>query len=286
MKKLIALSLIACMAVSAAACGSSSSSDSSAAETTETTETTETADTAEETADAADTTASDKTWIVAMDTVFRPFEYTDESGNFVGIDVDILKAVAEDQGFKIDIQSLGWDAAVAAVQSGQADGLIAGASITDERKANGWIFSDSYYDSSQIFAVAADSDIASFEDLKGKNVAVKNGTQGAAFAESLKDQYGFTTTVFEDSPTMYQDVIQGNSVACVEDKPIIQDWIVSKGLALKTVDAMESDPAPYGFAIMNEANQPLLDMFNAGLADIKANGTYDEILAKYLGESK
>ena len=283
MKKLIALSLIACMAVSAAACGSSSSSDSSAAETTETTET---ADAAEETADAADTTASDKTWIVAMDTVFRPFEYTDESGNFVGIDVDILKAVAEDQGFKIDIQSLGWDAAVAAVQSGQADGLIAGASITDERKANGWIFSDSYYDSSQIFAVAADSDIASFEDLKGKNVAVKNGTQGAAFAESLKDQYGFTTTVFEDSPTMYQDVIQGNSVACVEDKPIIQDWIVSKGLALKTVDTMESDPAPYGFAIMNEANQPLLDMFNAGLADIKANGTYDEILAKYLGESK
>ena len=117
MKKLIALSLIACMAVSAAACGSSSSSDSSAAETTET------ADAAEETADAADTTASDKTWIVAMDTVFRPFEYTDESGNFVGIDVDILKAVAEDQGFKYEIQSLGWDAAVAAVQAGQADVL-------------------------------------------------------------------------------------------------------------------------------------------------------------------
>ena len=281
MKKLIALSLIACMAVSTAACGSSSK-DTAAAETTDAAE--ETTDTAEETADAADTEASDKTWVIAMDTVFRPFEYTDENNEFVGIDVDIIKAIAQDQNFKIDIQSLGWDAAVAAVQSGQADGLIAGASITDERKANGWIFSDSYYDSSQIFAVAADSDIASFEDLKGKNVAVKNGTQGAAFAESLKDQYGFTTTVFEDSPTMYQDVIQGNSVACVEDKPIIQDWIVSKGLALKTVDAMESDPAPYGFAIMNEANQPLLDMFNAGLADIKANGTYDEILAKYLGE--
>ena len=283
MKKLIALSLIACMAVSTAACGSSSK-DTAAAETTDAAE--ETTDTAEETADAADTEASDKTWVIAMDTVFRPFEYTDEDNDFVGIDVDIIKAIAQDQNFKIDIQSLGWDAAVAAVQSGQADGLIAGASITDERKANGWIFSDSYFDSCQIFAVAAGSDIDSFEDLAGKNVAVKNGTQGAAFAESLKDQYGFTTTVFEDSPTMYQDVIQGNSVACVEDKPIIQDWIVSKGLALKTVDAMESDPAPYGFAIMNEANQPLLDMFNAGLADIKANGTYDEILAKYLGESK
>ncbi len=285
MKKLIALSLIACMAVSTAACGSSSSSDSSAAETTETADAAdETADAAEETADAADTTASDKTWVIAMDTVFRPFEYTDENNEFVGIDVDIIKAISEDQGFNIDIQSLGWDAAVAAVQSGQADGLIAGASITEERQANGWIFSDSYYDSSQIFAVAADSDITSFEDLAGKNVAVKNGTQGAAFAESLKDQYGFTTTVFEDSPTMYQDVVAGNSVACVEDKPIIQDWIANKGLALKVVDTMESDPAPYGFAIMNEANQELLDMFNAGLADIKANGTYDEILAKYLGE--
>ena len=280
MKKLIALSLIACMAVSTAACGSSSK-DTAAAETTDAAE--ETTDAAEETADAADTEASDKTWVIAMDTVFRPFEYTDENGDFVGIDVDIIKAVAADQGFKIDIQSLGWDAAVAAVQSGQADGLIAGASITDERKANGWIFSDSYYDSSQIFAVAADSDIASFEDLKGKNVAVKNGTQGAAFAESLKDEYGFTTTVFEDSPTMYQDVVAGNSVACVEDKPIIQDWIANKGLGLKVVDSMESDPAPYGFAIMNEANQELLDMFNAGLADIKANGVYDEILAKYLG---
>lgn len=280
MKKLIALSLIACMAVSTAACGSSSK-DTAAAETTDAAE--ETTDAAEETADAADTEASDKTWVIAMDTVFRPFEYTDENNEFVGIDVDIIKAISEDQGFNIDIQSLGWDAAVAAVQSGQADGLIAGASITDERKANGWIFSDSYYDSSQIFAVAADSDIASFEDLAGKNVAVKNGTQGAAFAESLKDQYGFTTTVFEDSPTMYQDVVAGNSVACVEDKPIIQDWIANKGLGLKVVDSMESDPAPYGFAIMNEANQELLDMFNAGLADIKANGVYDEILAKYLG---
>lgn len=283
MKKLVAMSMIACMAMATVACGSSNSGDTAAAETTESTETADAAEDAEA-ADTADT--SDKTWVIAMDTVFRPFEFTDENNEFVGIDVDIIKAVAEDQGFKIDIQSLGWDAAVAAVQSGQADGLIAGASITDERKANGWIFSDSYYDSSQIFAVAADSDIASFEDLKGKNVAVKNGTQGAAFAESLKDQYGFTTTVFEDSPTMYNDVKLGNSAACVEDKPIIQDWIANQGLPLKTVSTMESDPAPYGFAIMNEANQPLLDMFNAGLADIKANGTYDEILAKYLGESK
>lgn len=116
MKKLLVLTLVASMTLGLAACGSSSSdkaADTAPAETTEST------DKAEDTADAADTTASDKTWIIAMDTVFRPFEYTDDKGEFVGIDVDIIKAIAEDQGFNIDIQSLGWDAAVAAVQAGR-----------------------------------------------------------------------------------------------------------------------------------------------------------------------
>lgn len=223
-----------------------------------------------------------KKWIIATDTVFRPFEYTNEKNQFVGIDVDLLAAIAEDQGFNYDLQSLGWDAGVAAVQVGQADALIAGATIKQERINNGWIFSEGYFNATQTFVVAADSTIASYEDLRGKNVAVKNGTAGADFANSLKDEYGFTVTVFEDSPTMYQDVILGNSAACCEDTPIMADNIKSAGLALKIPEGMESEGAPYGFAIMNPVNQELLDMFNAGLANIKANGKYDEIIAKYL----
>ncbi len=226
--------------------------------------------------------ASGKVWVVATDTVFRPFEYTNEKNEFVGIDVDILAAIAEDQGFKYDLQSLGWDAGVAAVQVGQADALIAGATIKQERIDNGWIFSDGYYDATQTFVVAKDSTISSFEDLAGKNVAVKNGTAGADFANSLKDKYGFKVTVFEDSPTMYQDVLLGNSVACVEDTPIMADNIKTGGLALKIPAGMESEGAPYGLAIMNPVNQDFLDMFNAGLKNIKANGKYQQILDKYL----
>lgn len=290
MKKLVAMSLIGCMALSMMACGSANetTAEPAAEETTtdaaeETTEDAATEDAAaDETAEAADTAADDKVWIIATDTVFRPFEFTDENGDFVGIDVDVLAAIAEDQGFKYELQSLGWDAAVAAVQAGQADGLIAGATIKQERIDSGWIFSDGYYDATQTFVVPEGSDIKSFADLAGKNVAVKNGTAGADFAESLKDEYGFTTTVFEDSPTMYQDVILGNSAACVEDTPIMADSIKTGNLALTIPEGMESDGAPYGFAIMNADNQKLLDMFNAGLADIKANGKYDEIIAKYL----
>ena len=254
MKKLFALCLAALMVLSLAACGSKS-------------------------APAAD----GKKWIIASDTVFKPFEYTDASGNFVGIDVDILAAVAADQGFDYELKSLGWDAAIAACQAGQADGMIAGASITEERKASGWIFSDGYYNATQSMTVAADSDITGFDGLKGKDVAVKTGTQGAAYAESLKDQYGFNIVYFEDSPTMYQAVLGGQCVACFEDTPIMAASIKDGDLAMKILTDSENEGAGYGFAIFDAKNQELVDKFNAGLKNIKANGKYDEIIAKYLG---
>ena len=278
MKKLIALGLTSVLAAYLVACGGAASTASSSAA-----ESAAPAESASATESAADSTAADKTWVIATDTVFKPFEYTDASGNFVGIDVDIVAAIAEDQGFKYEMKSLGWDAAIAACQSGQADGMIAGASITEKRKASGWTFSDSYYDSNQTLTVPADSDIAGFADLSGKMVAVKTGTQGATYAESLKDEYGFDLTYFEDSPTMYQAVLGGQCVGCFEDTPIMKASIKDGGLALKVLDDTASDPAPYGFAIFSEDSQELLDMFNKGLADIKANGKYDEILKKYLG---
>ena len=261
MKKLFALCLALVMAASMAACGGSKPAETQAP------------------ADAA----SGKKWTIATDTVFKPFEYTDASGNFVGIDVDIVAAIAADQGFDYELNSLGWDASIAACQAGQADGMIAGASITDERKASGWMFSDGYYTATQSMTVAADSNITGFEDLKGKDVAVKTGTQGASYAESLKDQYGFNLVYFEDSPTMYQAVMGGQCVACFEDTPIMQASIKDNGMALKVLEDTANAGGDYGFAIFDSANQELLDMFNAGLANIKANGTYDQILDKYLG---
>lgn len=226
--------------------------------------------------------AEEKTWVIATDTVFRPFEYTNEKGELVGIDVDIVAAIAEDQGFSYEMQSLGWDAAIAACQAGQADGMIAGASITDERKESGWTFSDGYFDATQSMVVKGGSEIGGFEDLDGKMVGVKIGTMGAAYAESLKDEYKFDITYYEDSPTMYQAVLGGQVAAGFEDTPIMLDSIKANGLDLQVVEGTENEGSPYGFAIFKEDSQELLDMFNAGLANIKENGTYDEIIARYL----
>lgn len=227
---------------------------------------------------------SKKKYVIATDTVFKPFEYTDANGDFVGIDVDILAAIAEDQGFEYELKSLGWDASIAACQAKQANGMIAGASITDERKNTGWIFSDGYYTSTQSLAVAKDSSIKSFDDVKGKQVAVKTGTMGATYAESLKDEYDLKITYFKDSPTMYQAVTGGQCVACFEDTPIMMASIKEGDLNLQIVEGTENEGSPYGFAVFSKDEQELIDMFNKGLANIKENGKYDEIINKYLGE--
>ncbi len=276
-KKMLAMAMSLMMVVTAGCGGSGNSAPSG-------TETTGTESTGTQTSAEGDAQASGKVWKIATDTSFKPFEYTDDSGKFVGIDMDILEAISKDQGFQYEVQVLGWDASIAACQAGQADGMIAGASITDERKESGWIFSDGYYDANQSMAVEASSTIAGFEDLSGKSVAVKTGTMSAAYAESLAGQYDFTVTYFEDSPTMYQAVVGGQVAATFDDTPIMAANIKDTGIAMKLVDGTGNEPASYGFAIFNADNQELVDMFNKGLANIKSNGTYDEIIKKYLGE--
>ncbi len=234
--------------------------------------------------DSSSSSSSSKTYKIATDTTFAPFEFQNAEGTYEGIDVDILAAIAEDQGFKYELEPLGFDAALQAVQSNQSDGVIAGMTITDER-AKVFDFSTSYYDSGVIMAVPANnSTISSYSDLSGKNVAVKKGTMGADYAESIKDQYGFTTTTFNDSPTMYQDVVSGNSAACFEDYPVM-GYAITTGMELKMVGELQS-PNQYGFAVAKGSNSELLEMFNKGLENIKASGKYDEICNKYVSSGK
>ena len=273
-KRMMAICLTLGMTASMlAGCGSSTENDSSntSSAAKEETSATESGNTA--------SSASGKKYVIATDTVFAPFEFTDESGAFVGIDVDLLDAIAKDQGFEYELQSLGFDAALVAVQSGQADGVIAGMSITDERKET-FDFSDAYYDADVTMAVAAGSSIASYDDLNGKKVAVKTATNGSDYAKSIADQYGFDIVEFKDSPTMYQDVITGNTVACFEDYPVMA-YNIKQGAGMEMPEGTTAAGSSYGFAVQKGQNAELLEMFNKGLADIKANGTYQEIVDKY-----
>lgn len=232
---------------------------------------------------AAAASDSGKTYIIGTDITFAPFEYQDENGDYVGIDMDLLDAIAKDQNFKYQIKALGFNAAVQALEANQVDGVIAGMSITDERKAK-FDFSEPYYDSGVVMGINANNDtIKSYEDLRGKKVAVKTGTEGYSFAESIASKYGFTIVPFDDSSQMYDDVKTGNSAACFEDEPVLR-FGVKQNNGLKVVTDKE-DGASYGFAVSKDKNQELLEMFNAGLVNIKANGEYERIIAEYVGEN-
>ncbi|GAA0846658.1 amino acid ABC transporter substrate-binding protein/permease [Bifidobacterium pullorum subsp. gallinarum] len=235
------------------------------------------------TASAAAEPASGKTYQIGTDVTFAPFEFQDASGNFVGIDMDLLDAIAKDQNFKYEIKPLGFNAAVQALEANQVDGVIAGMSITDERKQK-FDFSDPYFNSGVVMAIRQDQEsIKGYEDLKGKKVAVKTGTEGYSFAESISSKYGFTIVPFDDSAQMYDDVKTGNSVACFDDFPVLA-YGVKQNNGLKIVTDMEPG-ASYGFAVSKGKNQELLEKFNAGLVNLQANGEYNRIKEKYIGEN-
>lgn len=224
----------------------------------------------------------EKTYIIGTDTTYAPFEFVDESGEMVGIDMDLLAAIAEDQGFNYEIRALGFNAALQALESNQVDAVIAGMGITDERQEI-FDFSDPYYSSGSQFAVAAGSEIESFEDLEGLSVAVKTGTTGYDVAEGLSEEYGFTLNAFDDSVNMYEDLTVGNSQAAVEDFPVMLFAASTGRVDLELIEEQQA-VSDFGFAVNKGENRELLLMFNDGLANIRASGEYDEIIASYLGE--
>lgn len=226
--------------------------------------------------------AAEKTYVIDTDVTFPPFVYANEDNKYVGIDMDLIRAIAKEEGFKIKIRPVGFNAAVQSVSSGQADGVIAGMSITDERKEK-FDFSDPYYSSGIVMGVSPKGDIKSLKDLKGRKVAVKTGTSGADYANSIKDKYGFRIVTFDDSDNMYNDVKNGNSAACFEDSAVLAYGVkTGLGLRIATKSVNEGD---YGFAVKKGRNRELMRMFNEGLAKLKKNGEYDKIIKRYTGES-
>ena len=196
---------------------------------------------------------SDK-YVIYSDKAFPPFEYLDEkTGEYIGLDMDILAAVAADQGFEYEVKNEGFDPAMTAVQSGQADGMIAGMTIKPERQEK-FDFSDGYFEDGSILVVAEGSAIKSEADLAGKTVAAKTGTVSADYTESIKDKYGFEITYFEDSPSMYA------LMGCVEQGMTNAEIIRQKpsyAFRLKGIDEMRDTLQAERYRKENRAVQVL-----------------------------
>lgn len=261
MKKFSLLLVLLAAMLIMAACGSDDSSDSSG---------------------GGEGSSEEKTYKVGIDTTYPPFEF-EEGGEYTGIDIDLINAIADSQEFAIKFEPMDFGGIIPALQANQLDVAIAGMSITDERKKV-VDFSDPYFDAGLSLVVSADNnDITSLEDLEGKTVAVKSGTTGSKFAMDNESKYGYTVAQFEDSPSMFQEVSNGNADVLLEDYPVIAYAIAESGLELKTAgERLTGDQ--YGIAVLKGENADLLEKINTGLQELRDSGEYDEILNKYIAE--
>lgn len=221
-----------------------------------------------------------ETYSIGTDITFAPFEFSKSDGTYTGIDIELIERISEMNGFNIQLNPVGFSPAVQAVEAGQMDGVIAGMTMTDERKQT-FDFSEPYFQSGIQMAVAKDNvSIQSFDDLKGKTVGAKTGTESAEFLEKNKAKYGYKVKLFDSSDVLYNVVGVGNVDAIFDDYPVV-GYAVKQGTPLRLVGDFVKGGS-YGFAVKKGQNQELLQMFNKGLAELKSSGEYDKILAKFI----
>lgn len=223
---------------------------------------------------SSDDSSKKKTLVMATNAEFPPYEFY-EGGEVVGIDAEFAAAIAEKLGMELKIEDMAFESVVASVESGKADFGAAGLTITEERKQQ-VDFSDTYYTGRQVIIVAEDSDIAGPNDLEGKKIGVQLGTTGDLFAT---DDFG------DDSVERYnkgfeavQAVLQGKIDAVIIDDQPAQTF-VSENAGLKIVEAVYAEE---DYALCFKKGSELTAQVNDAIAELKEDGTFDEIIAKYI----
>ncbi|WP_378950516.1 basic amino acid ABC transporter substrate-binding protein [Pelosinus sp. sgz500959] len=218
---------------------------------------------------------------VGAEMTFPPFEFQEEgSKEYVGFDMDLARAIGKQMGYEVQIQNVGFDGLIPALEAGNIDIIVSGMSITEERTKK-VAFSKPYYKSGLSIVVKADNaTIKSFKDLEGKNIAVQIGTTGAEEAKKIKDA---KVREYNSNSEAYMELKAGGVDAVVNDLPVNEYYLAKSGdkNAKLLGDIMNAEE--YGMA-MTKKNTELTEKVNAALDELKKNGEYDKIHMKWFGK--
>lgn len=227
--------------------------------------------------------AAEKVLRVGTEPSFAPFEFQKEgSKEFTGFDIDLIRAIGKQMGYKVEVQNMGFDALIPALNAGNIDVAIAGMSITDERKKV-VEFSDPYYTSGLIIMVNNDNnDIKTLKDLEGKRIACQIGTTGEKKSRSVP---GAQVTAFNTQSEASLELKNGGADAVINDAPVVAYYLQQGGSeSAKTVgEKMEAED--YGIAVKKD-NAKLAAEINKAMAELKKNGEFDKIYKTWFGEDK
>ena len=272
MKKGISILLAAAM-LAMTACGGSSATATTAAPAATTAAAAETK--AAEAAPAAVKTVQEGKLVMCTNAEFPPYEYHDNN-TIVGIDADICAAIAEKMGLELEIEDIAFDSIIPEISSGKADIGAAGRTVTEDRKQN-VDFSETYAKASQVIIVTENSEVKGFDDLKGKKVGVQTGTTGDIYVTGdLGDE---CVERYAKGMEAVQALSQTKIDAVVIDGEPAKKYI-SEVPGLKILDESYTDEE-YAIAI-RKGNTELLDAVNKAIGELKADGTLDAIVAKYI----
>ena len=233
-------------------------------------------------APVASAPAPAKVYVVGTDAAYAPFESQNEKGDIVGFDIEVVQAIAAKAGFEVKFVNTPWEGIFNALGQGDRDMVVSAVTITEERKQT-MDFSNPYFDAQQLIAVKETSKVARFADLKKLKVGVQTGTTGDEAVSKLLGKTSTNIKRFESTPLALKELESGGVDAVVADNGVVIHYVANNpGGKFKTVADAEFVPEQYGIAL-RKGNTELLAKFNKGLADIKADGSYDKIYAKYFG---
>ena len=259
---LVAFGLAGALLFSAAACGSSDSGSDGGSKGSE-----------------GGSGESAATWKVCSDMPYEPFEFEGEGPRglaYTGFDIELLDAIAEDQGATLDITDSDFDTIFASVNAGNCDVVASAVTITPEREENS-LFSDPYFSADQSLLVQADSDVKSLDDLAGETIGVQTGTTGESYANENKPE-GATIKAYPDAAALFAALNSGEIAGILQDLPVNSDR-ATKDENVTVVETFKTGEQ-YGFVVAKD-NTELQGEVDKGLAAVKDDGTYDEIYQKY-----
>ena len=268
MKKLFALLLTLAMVLSLAACGGEKEEPAKTEEPAGT-------ETQEPAGDAGFTTVEEGKLILSTNAEFSPYEMLDDSGNPIGIDMEVGAAIAEKLGLELQIDDMGFDAALLAVQNGQSDIAMAGITV-DEERLEVMDFTDSYATGVQVVIVKEGSDVT-LDNLGEKMIGTQMGTTGFIYCT---DDYGEDHVIgYETGAVAVQALVNGQIDAVVIDNLPAQSYVEGN----EDLTILDTEYAVEDYAIgVKKGNTALLEAVNAAMAELKADGTFQSIVDKYI----
>lgn len=224
-------------------------------------------------------------YIMGLDDTFAPMGFRDESGEIVGFDIDLSKAIAEEIGFELEYQSIDWTMKESELKGGKIDFIWNGYSITEARQKEVQ-FSTPYLENRQIIVVMEDSEIENKEDMAGKIVTVQGESSAIDAMNKEPDVVASFGEVVEypSNNECFTDLETGRADVMVVDEVLARYYMNLQGEEKYRVLDDNFGEEEFGIGMRKE-DTALVAAVNAALEKVKEDGTYEEIYGTWFSEN-